>query len=255
LESIGFEWENDAGSSDKQMPEDPENEEREVVESSEIGRHDVFAGSADPATGNRRFREVCWDRRDEHRRARRREKSRAMAKSVANAVRDLGGRFLEPFVAGDGRRRFRRLSDRRVTKMVQKALRDQRRPGTRRPREVRETGDDNDNATSQSGLVTPQNKVQRLYLSMPVPSQGKEEGSTPEQRARDKESALSVLRNGGIQIGTRLEFFWPLDDRYYTGTVVAQRGSNPTQVSFMYDAEETEWVDLNDRDFKLLEDW
>jgi hypothetical protein len=55
-----------------------------------------------------------------------------------------------------------------------------------------------------------------------------------------------------IQIGTRLEVFWQLDNDYYPATVISQ-GSHPTRVFLLYDEDgDTEWIDLTEHDFKLL---
>jgi hypothetical protein len=97
--------------------------------------------------------------------------------------------------------------------------------------------------------ICQKRKEQRSQPTNAADVQNHQVDPSPEDQAHRKKNALAVLHK--IQIGARLAVFWPLDDEYYSATVVTQ-ASNGTQVSLLYDDGDTEWIDLTEHDFKLL---
>jgi hypothetical protein len=100
------------------------------------------------------------------------------------------------------------------------------------------------------------NLTEHDFHLLPVQSEKmnkKEEAGIQKESAADmtspRQQNLDLHR---IQIGSRLDVYWPLGDTYYSATVMAHGPNDPFRVSLLYDDQETEWVDLNKRDFKLL---
>jgi hypothetical protein len=67
---------------------------------------------------------------------------------------------------------------------------------------------------------------------------------------RRKSSSQDSKDQFTIQVGTRLDVFWPLDDQHYPATVTEQ--STNGKVFLTYDDGEKEWLNLTEHDFKLL---
>jgi hypothetical protein len=119
---------------------------------------------------------------------------------------------------------------------------DNRKPPATEPR----------NQTTLSRDVRPntQREAQSTADVVGANRQKGEEEISPEERARRKKNALALLDK--IDVGTRLAVFWPLDDEYYSSTVMTL-GSIPTKLFLRYhDDDYREWIDLTEHDFKLL---
>jgi hypothetical protein len=192
------------------------------IEPDEIGDHDVVLGNGVGSHfGNQRYREICWKNREAYLNSRRNEKVR-VAESVIDSVRNLGGRFLEPVIFYDKVRYYSCVSKAHIIDKVCQALGDAKRT------HLKPCSEEHFDPT----------RIQHVLLESP-----------PEDQERRRKNALAVLDK--IQIGTRLDIFWPLDNEYYSATVMAQ-ASSPARISLLYDDGVTEWIDLTQHDFEVL---
>jgi hypothetical protein len=292
LESIGFEWERGSGISGTAPGEtttsssSPNQQQvkggsaaaaaaaADYIDPANVSATDVIMGRTGGGThhpGNEFYRRLCWESQEEYRRAMRQTK-KGVGRKIVNVIRGLRppGRFLEPVsTTQEGLVLYREIPREHVVEKVCQTVRDQRRPTkcrTLKKAAMLESmgggGGGGDTAMKRKivnpshydGWAAAQPAVtgnKRLKQQQQQQQEAEEEGPTEGDRAAQKQIALRVLDRRGLTIGTRLDVFWPLDNRYYSGTVTAL-GSVPAQVSLLYDDDETEWIDLNERDFRLL---
>ncbi len=56
-----------------------------------------------------------------------------------------------------------------------------------------------------------------------------------------------------VQIGSRVEVLWSDDEEYYRATVTQEQMSKKRPLSLVYDDGDSEWVDLRQHKFRLVE--
>jgi hypothetical protein len=56
-----------------------------------------------------------------------------------------------------------------------------------------------------------------------------------------------------VQIGSRVEVLWSDDEEYYRATVTQEQMNKKRPLSLVYDDGDSEWVDLRQHKFRLVE--
>jgi hypothetical protein len=259
-----------------------EEEEVEIVELSEVIDQDVLSGRGNRIAqhpGNQLFRQYCWEVRHDYYNAVRNEKG-AVAERVMDQIYSIGGRFLDPVFGTDGAViHYVRMKEDLVREKTSQALRDKKWSPSRMKsntdailarRQQLEKQLKKKKTTTTTKIPPPKKAknikkktavvVKPTLVKEPSPAaklatttttKPKPTGQLLEDMKQRKKRAEMVQDQ--IRGGARLKVWWALDNRYYKATVLEQ-GSSPTQVHIRYDDEATEWIDLADHQFMILND-
>ena len=217
---------------------------------------DVLCGRGNSSAlhpGNLHFRKYCWDLREQYKVMPRHEK-RSLATSVLERVKSTGGRFLEC----DDRNVYVVASERRALEKACQALREKKwiiqkpkmfgslnvitKPFVKREYKKRE----------EKAPKNPQ-KINAKLSKASTPKKASTATSPDSQKepiSKSPEAETPKSMSGEIEIGTRIEVYWPLDQKYYAARVKAVNGSS-AHLEYELDGV-LEWLNLSEHIFRTI---
>jgi hypothetical protein len=177
-----------------------------------------------------------------------RNEKRYLAQSVVHRVHAEGGRFLEP--SGDG---FIVASGARALEKVCQALREKKWESRKSllgpeysgpPVPQKESKPQADKALKSSKVNLAKDSAPKKAPTAATPSWHQPTQSKP------LEADAPQSMNEGLEVGSRIEVYWPLDQKYYAAIVKAVHGG---YVHLEYELDGVlEWLNLSEHTFRTM---
>lgn len=177
-----------------------------------------------------------------------RQKKRILAASVIDRVKSMGGRFLEV-----NREVYSLATEARVLEKVCQALREKKwesRKSLLGPLYTNKSSVKKENKVPHDKAPKKSN-AKVVKLSTPKKTSTTAAPSWPEQsppKRPDTETPKAM--NKEVEVGTRIEVYWPLDQKYYAAKVQAVNGHF---VHLEYELDGVlEWLNLSEHIFRTI---
>lgn len=199
---------------------------------------------------HRNFRRYCWDLREDYQKKPRHEK-RVVAASVLERVKSTGGRFLE---MSDGV--FSQATEQRALEKVCQALREKKwesRKSLLGPlySNTSVSKKEDAKAQGQKAFTKSNNKLRKVpKKASTTATSTKPSPSHQQSPPTPSETETPKLPNDEVEVGTRIEVFWPLDHKYYAATVKALIGSF-AHLEYELDGV-LEWLNLSEHSYRTI---
>jgi hypothetical protein len=243
-------------------PPRTDDQNSDIVTSPHI--HDILMGRGNGVAqwpGNCVFRIFCWNAREAYHKAVRNEKGR-VADHIIEKVksRNPPGRFLER--GSDDY--YTEVPHERVKEKICQALREKKwMPNAKDEISCNNYEISSNKSTFAKAMGSTASSTKEKIDANVAGKNDPASTSFTSKIASNKKSFASArtslletmkeYRTGtGIQTGTRVAVFWPLDDKYYDATVVQSHPKNTDYFFLKYDDDESEWLDLKSVKHKII---
>ncbi|GAX11423.1 hypothetical protein FisN_22Lh108 [Fistulifera solaris] len=196
--------------------------------------------------GNLNFRKYCWALREEYKNIPRNEK-RHLAQAVVDRVHAEGGRFLEP--SGDT---FIVASEARALEKVCQALREKKwesRKSLLGPEYSGTPAQKERKHHIDKAIKSSKTNLAKAMAPKKAPTVVSSTWQQPTQ-LKSLEADAPQSMNEELEVGSRIEVYWPLDQKYYAATVKAAHG---VYVHIEYELDGVlEWLNLSEHTFRTI---
>ncbi len=176
-----------------------------------------------------------------------RHEKRDVAAFIIGQVKSAGGRFLE---VNDGV--FSLATEERAIEKACQALREKkwenRKPIHLIKSKIKKLSTkEGDKASKKANAELCTSSAPKKASVLSIPSRPLVSHAQPQPKASDTETPTLLHE---VEVGTRIEVFWPLDQKYYAAKVKALVGS---QAHLQYELDGVcEWLNLSEHNFKAV---